>query len=140
MKRVTSISTRGFTLIELLLVIGILAGLATVVILILNPTEMLQKSRDSRRLSELSDLNRSLQIATVNGVSNFGSHQTVYVSIPDPAASPTSTCVSLGLPSLPSGWSYGCSSPDNYRKVDGTGWVPVNFSGISIGSGIVWSA
>ena len=42
MKRVTSISTRGFTLIELLLVIGILAGLATVVILILNPTEMLQ--------------------------------------------------------------------------------------------------
>lgn len=128
---------RGFTLIELLIVIGVLAILTTVVVLVLNPTEMLQKSRDSRRLSELNDLNRALQIATVNGVSDFGSHYTVYVSIPDPAASPTSTCSGLGLPSLPTStpaWSYQCSSPTNYQKINGTGWVPVNFSGISVGS------
>jgi len=132
-----NINNRAFTLLELLIVIGVLAILTAVVILVLNPTEMLQKSRDSRRLSELADLNRALQIASVQGIFNFGSQYTVYISIPDPNANPTSTCSGLGLPTLPLGppvWSYQCSSPTNYRKVNSTGWVPVNFSSISIGS------
>jgi prepilin-type N-terminal cleavage/methylation domain-containing protein len=47
----------GFTLIELLIVIGILAILATVVVLVLNPTEMFKQARDSQRLSETDALN-----------------------------------------------------------------------------------
>jgi type IV pilus assembly protein PilA len=42
----------GFTLIELLIVIGVLAILATVVVLVLNPTEMFKQARDSQRLSK----------------------------------------------------------------------------------------
>lgn len=38
---------KGFTLIELLIVIGILAVLATAVIMVLNPAELLKQARDS---------------------------------------------------------------------------------------------
>ena len=43
---------KGFTLVELLIVIGIVAILATIVVLVINPVELLKESRDSRRLSD----------------------------------------------------------------------------------------
>jgi hypothetical protein len=43
-----------------------------------------------------------------------------------PDTSPT--CSSYSLPVLPSGYSYACASQNNYRKVDGNGWIPINFS------------
>lgn len=35
------------------------------------------------------------------------------------------------LPLLFDGWSYRCVSEDNYRKIDGTGWIPVDFTGLA---------
>ncbi len=120
---------QGFTLIELLIVIGVVATLSTVAILVINPAEFIKQARDSRRLTEMKSLNSALSLAEVNGLA-IGSSSVVYVSLPD--TSPT--CNNLGLPSLPSGWSYSCQTSANYRKVDGNGWVPVNFTQISSGS------
>ncbi len=130
MKTVTPISTKGFTLIELLIVVGILAILGTVVVIIINPTQMLTQTRDSRRLSELSDLNRALQIAAVQGITSFGSSTTVYISIPDATSS---VCASLGLPALSGGWQYHCANPTDFRKIDGNGWIPVLFNSLTSG-------
>jgi len=121
---------RSFTLIELLVVIAILAILAVAVVLVLNPAEFVRQSRDSARLQDLSTLNKALVLYQVDGKTSFGSSSVVYVSIPDS----TSTCGNLGLPGLPSGWSYNCASSTNYRKVDGSGWIPVNLSSISYGA------
>jgi len=123
-------SEKSFTLIELLIVIGILAILATVVIIVLNPAEFLKQARDSRRMDELQTINKAIGQYLAEGGTSLGSSNTVYVSIPD--SSPT--CANLGLPALPSGWSYACSNSDNYRKVNGSGWIPVNFTSISFGS------
>jgi len=60
----------------------------------------------------------------------MGSANIVYVSIPDSST----TCANLGLPSLPGGWSYSCSTSANYRKTDGTGWLPIAFNTISFGN------
>jgi len=60
----------------------------------------------------------------------MGSANIVYVSIPDSSA----TCANLGLPTLPGGWSYQCSTSANYRKTDGTGWIPIAFNTISFGN------
>jgi len=51
---------KGFTLIELLIVIAIIAILAVVVTLTLNPAELLRRSRDSQRISDFATLNRAV--------------------------------------------------------------------------------
>src|SRR3989344_3877921 len=121
---------KSFTLLELLIVIGILAILSTTTVLVLNPSELLKNTRDSKRLSELNSLNSALNIYLSQGGANFGSSSIVYVSIPD--TSPT--CANSNLPVLPFGWDYACSTPDNYRKTNGFGWVPVDLTSLSIGS------
>src|SRR5471030_3210736 len=50
----------GFTLIELLVVIAIIAILSVVVILTLNPAELLRQARDSNRVSDFATLKSAL--------------------------------------------------------------------------------
>jgi prepilin-type N-terminal cleavage/methylation domain-containing protein len=120
----------SFTLIELLVVVAIVAILAVVVIAVLNPAEFLKQGRDSTRVSDLASLNSALNLYQGDGGTSFGTASTVYVSLPDSSA----TCANLGLPALPSGYSYHCSATSTYQKADGTGWIPVDFSSISFGS------
>lgn len=58
---------QGFTLIELLVVVAIIAILALIVLLALNPVEMARRSRDSRRLSDLGTLRKSIDLALADG-------------------------------------------------------------------------
>jgi len=93
----------SFTLIELLIVVAILAVLMSVIVLAINPAEILKRTRDTRRITDLKSLNNAIQyFQTSFPDASLGSLNTVYVSIPDSSA----TCSNLGLPSLPSGWSY----------------------------------
>ena len=131
----------AFTLIELLVVIAIIAILSIVVVLTLNPAESLRQTRDSNRLSDLSVLSSAIaQYQTdqsiISGSGSLGTANTVYISLPDPTASTTagSNCSSLNLPTLPTGYTYHCAGPSFYRKTDGTGWIPLNFSSITTGS------
>src|SRR3989338_8938662 len=107
----------SFTLIEL--------------VIVLNPAEMLKKGRDGTRMQDIASLDTTISLLETQ-VSNLdlGIAQTLYISIPDPSlsGSSTSTCSSLGLPTLPSGYTYHCVSQDNLRNVDGTGWLPVDFT------------
>ena len=127
------LDNKSFTLIELLIVIAILALLMSIIIITLNPSEMLKKSRDTKRISSLKALNNALGIfQATKPTTNMGTSSIVYVSIPDSS----STCTNLSLPTLPSGYTYQCSTTANYRKTDGTGWIPVNFDSLDIGSPI----
>lgn len=54
---------KGFTLIELLVVVAIIAILALIVLLAINPVEMARRSRDSRRMSDLGTLRRSVDLS-----------------------------------------------------------------------------
>ena len=131
LKRVSA----GFTLIELLIVIGILAILATVVLLVINPAQLVKQSRDSNRLAEINQINKALLIFQSFGGSSMGTHTKVYVSIP----SVQPDCSDLGLPALSGGYTYICSTSANYRKIDGTGWIPVNFSFVQSSAGSLFS-
>jgi len=127
----------GFTLIELLVVIAILAILATVIVVVINPGELLKQSRDSTRLSDLATINKTLGLLLVDQPNTyFGDQNVYYISVPDPAlsGSATSTCSTFGFPSPPSGWRYECHSTDEFQKIDGTGWIPVDLTSLSTGS------
>jgi len=119
---------KGFTLIELLAVIAILATIVTATILVMNPVEMLRQAEDTVRLNDFNSIHQTLNLFQSNRPGgSIGAPNIVYVSIP----SDSPTCVGLGLPALPSGWSYRCANPDNLRRIDGTGWIPVNFATIT---------
>lgn len=119
--------SNAFTLIELVIVIAILAILAAVIVIVINPAEYIKSARDSSRMSDLQNIHKSIGLYQADGGTTMGSANTVYVSIADSSA----TCANLGMPTLPSGWAYACSTSANLHKVDGTGWIPINFSSIS---------
>jgi prepilin-type N-terminal cleavage/methylation domain-containing protein len=124
----------AFTLIELLVVIGIIAILSVVVILTLNPAELLKQSRDSNRLSDMATMNSALGIYAEDVGGSMGTPSTTYLSVPDPSAGNPNACPSLALPAQSAGWTYQCASSSSYRNVDSTGWIPLNFTEVSSGA------
>jgi len=118
-------STASFTLVELLIVIAILAILASAIVIVINPGEILANSRDSVRIRDLSNLNRAINLLRVQCPDcSLGDSNTIYVSIPDTDPA----CANLGLPPLPHPWIYSCVTSLNSRNINGTGWMPVNFT------------
>jgi len=74
---------RSFALLEHLIVIGILA---TVAIIAINPSEYLKRSRDTKRVQDLSALNRAIVYS--QGINfNLNNPNVVYASLPDTASS-----------------------------------------------------
>ncbi len=120
---------KGFTLIELLVVMGMLAVLLTAATLILNPAELNKRARDARRISDIDAVNKNIDIYDAQGGLAFGSSNTVYISLPNTLSS-CSGAPTYTLPTLPSLWSYNCATVENYTKVDGNGWIPVDLASI----------
>ena len=59
-KNIRAISRRGFTLIEILVVIGIIAVLAAVVLVAINPARQFKLARDSQRVSNVNAVLNSI--------------------------------------------------------------------------------
>jgi len=106
---------KGFTLIELLIVIAVLAVLSTAVVLVLNPAEILKQSRDSTRLADITAVNRAISLFLTD----------------------VATSTWDGTDYCTSGTTFPGSGTCTTRAqtaTNGTGWVPVNFGAISVGS------
>lgn len=121
-------SQKGFTLIELLIVIGILAILSTAMVLVINPAELLRRSRDTQRLSDLSTLKTAIGYYLVNV-------STPYIG----GTSTNDTCVGTMWATV-SGVSADTFTAsydaDSVSKINGTGWVPIDFTHLTGGSPI----
>ena len=111
---------KSFTLIEILIVLSLIAILATILIVIINPGQIMSRGRDTQRINDLRNLEKIMDAIYSTDYNfselNYASSNIVYISLPDSSA----TCTSWlsDLPSLPSGWSYRCSAtPTN---IDGT--------------------
>ena len=154
---------KGFTLIELLVVIAIIAILSVVVVLTLNPAEMLRRSRDSNRASDLSIIKTSLSLYLADVSSTFmGTSTYCYLGYTSGAApttvyefastSPessgnviaqlssatTTPCQQWSSTAVASVAGFVASSSRAVAGVGlvGTGWIPVNLSNISSGAPI----
>lgn len=98
--------TQGFTLVELLVVIAIIAILAAVVILIINPLELMKRGRDATRLKDLSNLSSAINVSLQEALT----------------APVTILCKESG--------QYPCVGRSNNegRSTNGTGWVKADLS------------
>ena len=78
-------NSSSFTLIELLVVIAILAILMAVVVIAINPAEILKRARDTKRINDLSNLQELLQLANSEGLltSSICDGTKIYISLPD---------------------------------------------------------
>lgn len=102
----------GFTLIELLIVIAIIAILAIIVVLTINPQRILEKSRDSQRMSDLTSLATAINLYLADDHDFTGLGGVTYVS------------------------NDVAKNDNDEKKNDGTGWVPINFTSVSSGAPI----
>ncbi len=118
---------KGFTLIELLVVIAIVAVLSVVVILTLNPAELLKQARDSNRVSDLSTIKSAVSLYLADGQTSWTSSNTVCYATTSSA--PTRCGGYFGATFVTT--STGSATTTN---TNGTGWVPVNFAAISSGA------
>lgn len=121
----------AFTLIELLIVIAIIAILGSATVLVLNPIELMSQSRDSTRVTDIKSLESAVSRYSLdNGTLSGITENVIYTSL----TAASSNCSGLGLPVLPSGWSYSCvTNSANLRNSDGTGWLPINFNNVKGG-------
>lgn len=118
---------KGFTLLELLIVIAILAILSAIATIMINPAELLRKSRDSQRVSDLETIKKAI------------GHYVVSTSTPVLGTNSTTGCVDQATKYTYShvvsvqypGYS---ASPSQTRVVDGTGWIPVNLESLTGGA------
>jgi prepilin-type N-terminal cleavage/methylation domain-containing protein len=117
---------RGFTLIELLVVLALIAILVTILIVIIKPGQIFMRGRDAQRQGDLRNLSVAVDAylteAAVNpalGWPGCNNGDLVYFS-----TSTTST-----LPGWPTATS---ATGTNSTNVTGTGWVPLNFSAVSV--------
>ena len=117
---------KGFTLLELVIVIGILAVLGAVSVLVLNPAQLFAQARDTTRIEDLSVMRNAIALYVST------------VSSPDMDGG-VSSCSDKCFVQESTGIAENCGgrhtalrliTEDNDRTVDGTGWVPVNFSSV----------
>lgn len=102
---------KGFTLLELLIVISIIAILSVALVMVLNPAEILKKSRDSQRIADLNTIKTALGVYVTSTTTPFSA-----------TICPVSTSTS----------ATGAAS----TTVNGTGWIPVNLTTLTGGSPI----
>jgi prepilin-type N-terminal cleavage/methylation domain-containing protein len=71
-------ANKGFTLIELLIVVAIIAILASVIFVALNPLQRFQDTRDADRIRDVTTI---LEAVKIDQIDNGGSYQTTISSL-----------------------------------------------------------
>jgi len=122
---------KGFTLLEILTVIFLLMVILGITIITINPYAYFQRARDFKRINDL----KALEIAIntyINAAStpvlapsgrNIGeTNQGIFISVPFDKEDKRS--ISVG------GFYIVQASSTNYLKINGNGWLPINFSSL----------
>jgi len=130
---------KGFTLLELLIVITIIAIMSVALVFVLNPIEILKKSRDTQRMADLSTLKTAIGVymtaSTTPQLDNTsGNTLCIGGSAADTIWGSYIGTLS-GTPMAGTVWVSKTTSAAA-SAIDGTGWIPVNLGSLVGGSPI----
>jgi hypothetical protein len=114
--------------------------LSVVVILSLNPAELLRQSRDSNRISDMATLKSALSLYLADvAVPVIGTNFTCYSSAQVAAWESVSVAGAVTAPGTCTNWMVSSTAviATSSRSITGVGgWIPVNFNSISSGAPI----
>ena len=123
-KKIKILKTNAFTFLEIFIVMLILGLLFALVAKL--SLKNYQSVHDSNRMKDLKTLETALKFVTLENpdIKLSSSTNIIYLSLKD--NSPTCTSYISNLPPLPQGYEYRCSP--NPENIDGTGWIPIDFT------------
>jgi len=131
---------QGLTYIELLVVLGLIPVIIGIISGVLKVQDYFKTSRDLQRLQDLNLLNSALNFYFQNATSvdpdgpNLSgrgideSIPTIFVSVPSEKDKFFESC--FYYPNNKTYYIYQTNKND-YQKIDGFGWVPINFTEIN---------
>ncbi|MBI3684978.1 prepilin-type N-terminal cleavage/methylation domain-containing protein [Candidatus Azambacteria bacterium] len=126
---------QGFTLVELIIVITILVILGIVVIVLIDPAEILAQSRDAQRISDLAALKGATQLVLASGVpSNAGT--VCYATNPPETLSNPVANIYKSTYTTNDATQYVATATTSRALADVNGWVKINFTTPSTGTAI----
>lgn len=100
---------RGFSFVQIIIILVLLVLLIGGIIYVLKPSQVLEKSRDSQRFSDLKNISAALNQYIAEG-HDFQGLVGPYSSI-----------------------DTGFNNDKARQQIDGKGWIPLNFSSVSQG-------
>ena len=135
---------KGFTLVELLIVITILVILGIFVVLLINPAEILAKSRDSQRISDLATLKGAMQLYLTESTPTLSNCVTTTPILEAPLTTADRVKVHASTDQAPNDDGAGTNIEYTVvttiaaaRKANtGGGWVNVDFTSVTSGAPI----
>jgi hypothetical protein len=75
-------------------------------------------------MTDMNSINKAMTMYRAFAGVAPGIANTIYISLPDNS----STCGSYALPTLPGGYFYHCVPEADFRKANGSGWLPADFA------------
>lgn len=124
---VTEVGKKGFTLVELIIVITILVVLGVVVIVLIDPAEILAQSRDAQRISDLASIKAATQLVLSTGTLPSTSECDTVQPITTLSRVWTSTVAAGG-----SGYSVVIATSTR-SQVAANGWIKIDYTTPSTG-------
>ena len=129
---------KGFTLIELIIVITILVLLGVVVIVLIDPAEILAQSRDSQRISDVASLKGATQLVLASAVPSNAATVCDITDAPDGTdtygnATGTTSYVFSSLTTDIGASGYNQSASTTAQSITSTGWVQIDYRTPSTG-------
>ena len=121
---------KGFTLLELLIVMAILAILASILLVVVKPQQIFAKARDTQRKTDLANISKAIDIYSVETPTGADLGECL-VSSATSTLYTSATGGSTNVADLPAGSGFSALVNSTAQTVDGTGWIPVNFSGVA---------
>lgn len=104
------VQRKGFSFIQILIILGIIAAVGGVIIYILKPSKVLETSRDAKRFADMKELSGAINQYLADN-HDFKGLTGPYSSI-----------------------DAGFVSDAARQKIDGTGWIPLNFKLVTTGT------
>ncbi len=128
---------KGFTLIEVLVVIAIVATISVILILVLNPIEYLRQARDAQRLHDAVLINQAINFYKYNVAVAGGTPDLDGPNYSEACAGQPSSTLFVSVPQggeqspapPPNDWEYNRVPQSSLNYVNGSGWLPIDFSG-----------